>query len=172
MRIFFHSVCWFMIRCLQNACNTSWEGRFTSLNNYIVDQVGLIAGRLTSSNTRRIFHIMSRGASIQHPVIPIMLEHKKAFDKIQWLHLFNILWKIGFGQTCIQWIKALYCNPSACVKTNGNQRSSHFPQFRSTRQSFPASPVESTVALEPLDSAIRDNQSCFSGAVGGRTQPS
>lgn len=48
-----------------------------------VDQVSFIAGRLTSSSMRRLFHIMSRVASIQHPVVPMSMDTKKAFDRTE-----------------------------------------------------------------------------------------
>ena len=101
---------------------------------------------------------MSEAASLQHPAGAISLDAEKAFDRIEWSYLFHILTKYGFGPVCIQWIKALYHNPVACVKTNG-LISPPFHLFRSTRQGCPASPVIFTLTLEPLACAIRENQS-------------
>uniref|UniRef100_A0A8C5FMU7 Reverse transcriptase domain-containing protein n=1 Tax=Gadus morhua TaxID=8049 RepID=A0A8C5FMU7_GADMO len=123
-----------------------------------LDQVGFIAGRYSAHNMRRLFHVMSEAASLQHPAVAISLDAEKAFDRIEWSYLFHILTKYGFGPVCIQWIKALYHNPVACVKTNG-LISPPFHLFRSTRQGCPASPVIFTLALEPLACAIRENQS-------------
>ncbi len=120
-----------------------------------IDQAGFIAGRHAAHNMRRLFHVMSEAASLQHPAIAISLDAEKAFDWIEWSYLFYILSKFDFGQVCIQWIKALYHKPVACVKTNG-LISSPFQLFRSTRQGCPASPIIFTLALEPLACAIRN----------------
>ena len=120
------------------------------------DQVGFIAGRCASHNMRRLFHVMSEAASLQHPAVAISIDAEAAFDRIEWAYLFHVLKKYGFGPTCIQWIKALYYKPTACVKTNG-LISAPFQLFRSTRQGCPASPVIFTLALEPLACAIRAN---------------
>uniref|UniRef100_A0A667X5D4 Reverse transcriptase domain-containing protein n=1 Tax=Myripristis murdjan TaxID=586833 RepID=A0A667X5D4_9TELE len=120
-----------------------------------LDQVGFIAGRHASHNMRRLFHVMSEAASLYYPhPVAISLDAEKALDQIEWSYLFHVLSNFGFGPTCLRWIKALYDNPVACVKTNG-LISSPFQLFRSTRQGCLVSPVIFTLALEPLACAIR-----------------
>lgn len=114
-----------------------------------MDQVGFLAGRLASNNMRRLFHVMSRATSLQHPAVEISLDAEKAFDRIEWFYLFHILTKFGFGPTCLHWIKALYHKSMACVKTN-IIISYPFQLSRSTRQGWPASPHILTLALEAL----------------------
>lgn len=100
---------------------------------------------------------MSEAASLQYPAVAVSLDAEKAFGRIQWSYLFHILPKFGFGPICIQWIKALYHNPVACVKTNG-VISLPFQLFRSTREGCPASPVIFTFTLEHHACAVRANQ--------------
>lgn len=122
-----------------------------------LDQVGFIAGRHSAYNMRRLFHVMSEALSLQHPAVVISLDAEKAFDRIEWSYLFQILSKFGFGPICTQWIKALYHNPVPCVKTN-RLISSSLQLFRSTSQGCPASPFIFTLTLEPLACAIWKNQ--------------
>lgn len=122
-----------------------------------LDQVGFIAGRNASQNMRRLFHVFSEAATFNNPAVAISLDAEKAFDRIEWSYLFNVLGKYGFGKTCLQWIKALYNNPTATVKTNG-LISQPFTLSRSTRQGCPVSPSIFLLAIEPLACAIRANQ--------------
>lgn len=48
-----------------------------------IDQVGFIAGCLTSYNIRRLCHAMSRATSLQHPAVAISLDAEKAFDRMK-----------------------------------------------------------------------------------------
>lgn len=122
-----------------------------------LDQVGFIRGRLASNNMRRLLHVMSRASSLQHPAVAISLDAEKAFDRIEWPFLFHVLSKFGFGPICMQWIKAMYYEPTARVKTNG-MISQPFQLFRSTRQGCPVSPAIFILVLEPLACAIRANK--------------
>uniref|UniRef100_A0A8C6S6I3 Reverse transcriptase domain-containing protein n=1 Tax=Neogobius melanostomus TaxID=47308 RepID=A0A8C6S6I3_9GOBI len=116
-----------------------------------IDQVGFIKGRLAANNMRRLFHVMSRASSLQHPAVALSLDAEKAFDRMEWPFLFEVLSKFGFGTSCMKWIKALYNEPMARIKTNG-MISHPFQLFRSTRQGCPASPSLFILALEPLAS--------------------
>ena len=66
-----------------------------------LDQVGFIVGHYSAHNMRRLFHVMSEAASLQHPVVAISLDAEKAFDRIEWSYVSHSLTKYGFG---IQWI--------------------------------------------------------------------
>lgn len=122
-----------------------------------LDQVGFISGRKAAQNMRRLYHIMTEAKSLYHPAVAISLDAEKAFDRIEWSYLLYILSKYGFGQKCIQWVRAMYNKPIAVVKTN-RQISSPFRLFRSTKQGCPASPSLFILAIEPLACAIRSNK--------------
>uniref|UniRef100_A0A667ZNP8 Reverse transcriptase domain-containing protein n=1 Tax=Myripristis murdjan TaxID=586833 RepID=A0A667ZNP8_9TELE len=121
------------------------------------DQVGFVKGRHASSNMRKLFHVIHRAASLQHPAILLSLDAEKAFDRVEWPYLFYTLQRYGFGPVCMQWIRALYYKPLARVKTNGIM-SEPFELTRSTRQGCPVSPIIFVLALEPLACSIRANQ--------------
>ena len=95
---------------------------------------------------------MSRASTLQHPAVAISMDAEKAFDRIEWPFLFNALSKFGFGPICMQWINAMYYQPTARVKTNG-MISHPFQLF-----GCPVSPAIFILALEPLACAIRANK--------------
>lgn len=84
-----------------------------------LDQVGFIKGGLVSDNMRRLFHVMAKAGSLQHPATALSLDAEKAFDRIEWRYLFYVLSKFGFGPVVIRWVMALYNDPIASIKTNG-----------------------------------------------------
>ena len=68
---------------------------------------------------RRLFQVMATASTLQHPAIAISLDAVKAFDRVEWHFLLYVMSKFGFGPVIISWVKALYNNPSASIKTNG-----------------------------------------------------
>ena len=96
---------------------------------------------------------MATASTLQHPAVAISLDAEKAFDRVEWHYLFYIMSKFGFGPVIIGWVKALYNNPSASIKTKGTI-SEPFQLQRSTRQGCLASLTLFILALEPLVCAI------------------
>lgn len=92
---------------------------------------------------------MSKASTFLHPVVALSLDAEKAFDRIEWPYLFEVLKRYEFGTNCMKWLKALYNEPLASIKSNGILSKS-FKLSRSTRQGCPASPALFILALEPL----------------------
>lgn len=65
------------------------------------------------------------------PEALISLNAHKAFDCIEYVHLFSVLEKFEFGPSFISWIKVLYSVPQAAVRTN-KIMSQYFPLHRGT----------------------------------------
>ena len=127
------------------------------------DQTGFMAGRNSSSNTRRLLNIIGS----PNPVLPevvISLDAEKAFDRVEWEYLYYVLSKFGFSSDFIAWIRLLYESPTAHILTNG-VRSPPFALRRGTRQGCPLSPLLFALAIEPLAIWLREE-----GRVEGITR--
>lgn len=114
------------------------------------DQTGFIKSRHLFFNIRHVFNILYTSPSSQHPEVFLALDAEKAFDRVEWKYLFNVLCKpFGFGSSFISWVKLLYNPPLASVRTN-DHFSSYFPLQRGTRQGCPLSPLFFALVMEPL----------------------
>lgn len=78
---------------------------------------------------------------------------EKAFDRVEWLYLFEILPRFGLGENVIKRIKLLYGNPSAEVLTN-TIISKPFSLSRGTCQGCPLLFV---LSIKPLVMTIRSH---------------
>lgn len=131
-----------------------------------IDQVGFIPDRLPANNMKRLLQVMFKACSLQCPVVAISLDAEKAFNRLEWSYLFQILSKYDFGPFATQWLKALSNSPVAAVKVNG-QISKPFYLYHGTRQGCPLSPLIFVLALEPLTCAICENTDITGIRIGG-----
>jgi hypothetical protein len=83
------------------------------------------------------------------------LDFEKAFNRIEWGFLFEALEKLGFGDTWIRWVKALYKGVSSAVKLNGETRPD-FKLARSVRQGCPLAPYLFILATNVLGYTLAD----------------
>ena len=118
------------------------------------EQNGFIKGRQLFFNVRTLLNVIFSGHSASTPEVVISLDAEKAFDRVEWRYLFEVLQQFGLGNRFIYWIRLLYTNPQASVHTN-NSRSKYFTLSRGTRQGCPLSPLLFALAIEPLSIALR-----------------
>lgn len=120
------------------------------------DQTGFMLGRHSYHNTRRLLNII-HSASSATPEIVVALDAEKAFDRVEWEYLYDIMGKFGFSRDFISWIRLLYSPPTASLLTN-HMLSPSFPLKRGTRQGCPLSPLLFAIAIEPLAIWLRSEQ--------------
>lgn len=113
-----------------------------------MDQTGFVPNRQSFHNTRRLFNIIVSPSS-SLPEVVVSLDAEKAFDRVEWSFLYEVLARFGLGGRFVDWVKLLYSSPKASVRTN-NITSPLFPLRRGTRQGCPLSPLLFTLAIEPL----------------------
>lgn len=87
----------------------------------------------------------------------LSLDAEKVFDRVSWKFLYRVLQKFGFHQTFIKTIQALYDDPRARIKINGDI-SNPFGLERGTRQGCPINPLLFAIFVEDLSQGIiQDN---------------
>jgi hypothetical protein len=79
----------------------------------------------------------------------LLLDFKKAFDRIEWGFLFGALERLSFESTWIRWIRALYKGVTSAVRMNG-ESGSDFRLTRSIRQGCPLAPYLFILATDVL----------------------
>lgn len=123
------------------------------------DQTGFIPNRHAADNIRRLMHIIHEAKNLTTPAAVLSLDAFKAFDRLSWSYLWQVLEKLGVGSKFIDMVRTLYANPTAIVSTNG-LHSLPFSIERGSRQGCPLSPLLFALSLEPLAQAIRQNKIC------------
>ena len=86
----------------------------------------------------------------------VSVDQEKAFDRISWKYMFNIMYKMNIPPTLIQWIKLLYSRPNSRIIIT-NFIGSPIQVKRGIRQGCPLSPLLYAICAEGLAALIRNN---------------
>ncbi|XP_066444370.1 inactive serine/threonine-protein kinase TEX14 [Eleutherodactylus coqui] len=121
------------------------------------DQVGFVAGREARDNTIRTLALMGRAREEKIPLCLLSVDAEKAFDRVNWRFLEATLRKVGLGKRVINWIMALYNNPTAQIRVNG-RLSNPINIKNGTRQGCPLSLTLYALVMESLANALRENK--------------
>lgn len=116
------------------------------------EQVGFVRGKQAPDGTRRMINLIHHAETWQVPSLLLALDAEKAFDRVHWEYLSQVLTKFGLSGTRYSAIKTLCNNPSARVYVDGS-----FNLSNGKRQGCPLSPIIFSLAIEPFAEAIRSD---------------
>lgn len=102
------------------------------------DQVGFVQSREARDNVIRTLDIIHALKSNSTPLMLLSTDAEKAFDRVSWPFIMEVLKQVGLGMKMRTWISTIYSQPSRQIRVNG-LLSSHFPISKATRQGCPLS---------------------------------
>lgn len=65
-------------------------------------------------NTRHLFNIVTSPFS-SSPEVVVSLDAEKAFNRVEWSFLYEVLARFGLVGAFVDWVKLLYSSPKASV---------------------------------------------------------
>uniref|UniRef100_A0A8C5Q7A1 Reverse transcriptase domain-containing protein n=3 Tax=Leptobrachium leishanense TaxID=445787 RepID=A0A8C5Q7A1_9ANUR len=130
------------------------------------DQVGFVPGREAKDATSRVLNAITLAKRSGQEMLLFSADAEKAFDRVRWSYLFEVLRLMNIPDTYLHWVTALYHCPSARIRING-ALSNEILIHNGTRQGCPLSPVLFALSLEPLLQSIRSNAD-ISGIRGSK----
>lgn len=89
-------------------------------------------------------------------LVLLLLDYEKAYDRVEWAYLEGTMKHMGFNQTWIQWVRALYIDAWCMTGING-QISEPFQLTRSIRQGCPLAPFLYLFIADSLGHLLETN---------------
>ena len=144
-------------------CARTIAGRLLRVIHFVVgrDQTCGVPGRYIGENVSLLRDLVDFSTESNVPAAILSLDQEKAFDRVDWVFMFNTLSRMGFGPSFIRWVRLLYTDIRSCVLVNGYCTSMFYPS-RGVRQGCPLSPLLYVLTMEVLASNLR----CHSDIVG------
>jgi exonuclease III len=130
--------------------------RIQNTLGYIIDddQSGFVKGRYIGCNIQRTQNVIELCDETQEKAILVNIDFEKAFDTISWEFIYKAMNKLGYPETFIKWIKAIYEEIETCVINNGHI-SSFFKPGKGVRQGCPLSPYLFIITTEIMNRWIK-----------------
>uniref|UniRef100_A0A803T4B4 Reverse transcriptase domain-containing protein n=1 Tax=Anolis carolinensis TaxID=28377 RepID=A0A803T4B4_ANOCA len=121
------------------------------------EQTGFLPGRHIKDNIRTILNIIEYyDKNIQKEVGLLFIDAEKAFDRVNWNFIIEVLKEMDVGYYFLNAIQAIYSHQFASIIINGN-KTEEFSISKGTRQGCPLSPLIFILVLEILLTRIRKN---------------
>ena len=121
------------------------------------DQRGGVDGRYIGENITLIEDVLYEIENDNSDAVVLMLDMEKAFDRVEWGWLFNVLNHFNFGEGFISWLMTIYRHAQCSIVTNGHQ-SEYFCISRGIRQGDSLSALLFIIQAEPLAQLIRTDE--------------
>ena len=129
------------------------------------DQSGFIAGRNLADNVRKVVDTIKYAAEQKINALLILLDFKKAFDRVEYSSLLSVLKWMNFGDTMVSWVKLLFTDFNLCTVNNGYS-SEYFMPTRGLFQGNPISSYGFLLVIELLAINLRKNKDIQGVPIG------
>ncbi|KAI8563745.1 hypothetical protein RHMOL_Rhmol03G0132800 [Rhododendron molle] len=118
------------------------------------------------------FHFLKGHRRGKHSYAAIKLDLSKAYDRVQWDFVAEVMQAMGFDERWIHWVLQIVTTVSYSVTANGKERFSFLPQ-RGLRQGDPLSPYLFLLVIDVLSATIRSGarNNLFFGIIMKRGCP-
>lgn len=118
------------------------------------DQKGCLKGRYIGQGIRLMEDIIEK---CEEDEVILLIDQEKAFDRVEWEWLNNVMNKFNCGERFITWINILYKHMKSAIVTNGHV-SRYFPITRGIRQGDSLSALLYILQSEPLHEYFRKRE--------------
>ena len=125
------------------------------LHNWILpSQTGFVPNRCILDNIFLAFEAIAWTRENQQELSMLLLDFEKAYDRVSWTFLREVMAKMGFHSTWINQVMALNENASASIIVNG-EISKTFRLQRSVRQGCPLAPYLFLLTVDVLGQMLQ-----------------
>lgn len=121
-----------------------------------VNQHGFILGLGTVTHVNKVVTLFDIAQVEKRKLGLIILDAEKAFDRVEWAYLWELMQRMGFGKGFLTAIQVLYSTPVSKIAAMGMQ-SEPVTITRGAQQGCPCSPLLFALYINPLIEMFGNN---------------
>jgi hypothetical protein len=140
--------------------------RLTAVIDKVISpfQIAFIPGRNILEGVVILQEVLHELRSTKSAGVLIKLDFEKAYNKVNWNFLEEVLNRKGFVETWIQWIGKAVRGGRVCIDLNGD-RDAFFRSYKGLRQEDPLSPLLFNLVVDALSAML--SRACSAGVIQG-----
>ncbi|KAF1330506.1 putative Pollike protein, partial [Globisporangium splendens] len=121
------------------------------------DQKAFVKGRSIHHHIRFLADLQDLVTAQDEEAYAMFLDFEKAYDRVNWDYMFQVLDRMGCGGAFSDWVKLLYTSPQAHLLINGHIQPAICPT-RGVKQGDPLSALLFLMVIEPLGNLLRQHE--------------